>query len=301
MFWKAVVLFLQIDVFPRTNQQFIDSCFVGSENQLNFSLSTSCPLIPRTEFSYESSCSVFLDKNIIENRGCGPCYWKEKLNAMCYPTENPTIRHCCCRTPDCNKRLIEDSVFGWSAVSSPDGSCDSVSLMVNGTGVNWIHRPPEQCQNDVPLCVMRLKFLSDGIASMDAGCLRSSGYKNEDIQKCHETTTGHMFNHEGNEIWCCRGMHCSRELYQQHVFERLQDVRIKDENAYLELTYSTMTMVSEHVWSRDRSYINNHEIFETVTYAFTALYLTGLYYIYSVYKPKNMEKLSQPPAKVNKS
>ncbi|VDP19554.1 unnamed protein product [Heligmosomoides polygyrus] len=107
-----------------------DSCIVGDENHLNLSLSAPCPLIPRAGFKgdvskttvaatattscfqYESSCSVVLDESGIKNLGCVPCYWKERIEAMCYPSVNEGLHHCCCRTPNCNKRdgVLETSL-----------------------------------------------------------------------------------------------------------------------------------------------------------------------------------------------
>ncbi|RCN32479.1 hypothetical protein ANCCAN_21710 [Ancylostoma caninum] len=52
-----------------------------------------------------------------------------------------------------------------------------------------------------------------------------------------------------------------------------------------------MSSRSEHVWANDRLYLTNQPIFESVMYAFTTMYLIGLYYIYATYKPKDMHKL----------
>ncbi|EYC35530.1 hypothetical protein Y032_1034g3453 [Ancylostoma ceylanicum] len=301
--FMVVVVLLQLAALVEADQRFTDSCFVGTESQLNSSFSTACPLIPRIEFKhqYESSCSVSLGGHGIKNSGCTPCYWKERLDAMCYPIETHTLRHCCCRTPDCNRRLMEDALFGWGENTPPKGYCMSAELKVNASGIFWTHRLPEKCPKADPWCIIKLALVSNEIKSMEAGCLQESKHGEKTVEDCKSSRLGEdqMDDGDGFKIWCCYGETCSRKIYKEKVFEKLQEVRLKNEDAYFELIHNEMSTRSEHVWANDRSYLSNQPIFESVIYMFTTMYLIGLYYIYATYKPKDMHKLPQMPRSKN--
>ncbi|KAL6742922.1 hypothetical protein Aduo_016016 [Ancylostoma duodenale] len=221
---------------------------------------------------------------------------------MCYPTETHTLRHCCCRTPDCNKHLMEDAVLGWGEDTPPKGYCMSAGLKVNANGISWTHRLPEKCPQADPWCIIKLTLASNEITSMEAGCLQESKYGQKTVEDCKSGRLGEdqMDDHDKLKIWCCNGETCTRKIYQEKVFEKLQELRLKNEDAYLDLVYNEMSSRSEHVWANDRLYLSNQPIFESVMYLFTTMYLIGLYYIYATYKPKDMHKLPQMPrSKVN--
>lgn len=83
--------------------EFFDKC--SSNYKGDVSKTTVAATATTSCFQYESSCSVVLDESGIKNLGCVPCYWKERIEAMCYPSVNEGLHHCCCRTPNCNKRV----------------------------------------------------------------------------------------------------------------------------------------------------------------------------------------------------
>ncbi|CAJ0590044.1 unnamed protein product [Cylicocyclus nassatus] len=292
MLFVVVVCLLKNQVATQAFQRLSDSCFVGNESQVNLTMSTACPLLPRVEFTFEASCLVTLDEKGITNWGCAPCYWNEKLDAMCYPTDHHQYRHCCCRTSDCNKLLVLDAIFGWGHATTENGTCLSASLSVNASEVTWKHNSPEHCENDEPICVLKLKPSSGGIESMQAGCMRNSEYNEENITSC-KNGTNELGEKDGYKSWCCYGEQCSRKLYQKHVFNILQEIRLRDEDGYLGLVYKEMYQASEHVWATDQLYYETQPIFASIMYAFITIYFIGLYYIYVNYRPKEMHKL--PP------
>lgn len=240
-----------------------DSCIVGDENHLNLSLSAPCPLIPRAGFKYESSCSVVLDESGIKNLGCVPCYWKERIEAMCYPSVNEGLHHCCCRTPNCNKRLMEDAVLGWSRAEAPNGTCLSASLKSTRNGLVWLHRPPEKCSSGISVCTTRVHYVSEEqeiIRELETGCMLDSERKliasdaAFGANPCEHLPEKWFGGNNKTAGSCCAGSTCSRKYYRGVVFRVLQRTRLKDENHYMKLLEFEEAHEAEHIWVTDPIY-----------------------------------------------
>ncbi|WKY11891.1 hypothetical protein Q1695_003454 [Nippostrongylus brasiliensis] len=246
-----------------------DYCFIGNDDQLNLSLAAPCPLIPRSEFKYESSCSVVLDEEGIHNQGCTPCFWKERIEPMCFPTTTENMHHCCCRTSDCNRRLMEDAILGWKTKTDiPEGYCKSAVLKMTDRGLKWTHRAPEKCRQGKSMCTVKVYFNSEAkenITGLESGCISDADWeeiRDDSIsEKCQALSIEWLGIGANHSARCCTGKDCLRKFYRKEVFLKLQRMRLHEENEYMRLLDFEVSRKTEHIWAADQDYFAAQSIF----------------------------------------
>ncbi|XGW03849.1 hypothetical protein V3C99_015192, partial [Haemonchus contortus] len=278
-----------------TAMLMFDSCVVGNVRFLNSSMTAFCPLLPRSGHQDVSSCSVNLDASGIENQACVQCHWKERNESLCYPSTGNRRQHCCCRAPNCNEKLMKDSILGWRTEQISNGSCLSANLRSVKGALEWTHNLPEECL-EVPdnhvMCYIEVEYAFGLITGIRSGCLNNTKWDTLKAKAKFEpcSTEHQQWNSTHGVGICCGGGNCISKLYRQSVFRELQRTRLTDEYAYAKLVELETTKKTEHIWATDQTYLSAQTIFEVLTCLFTSIYLCGMYYIYVSYKPTNIEK-----------